>query len=94
MLQSIESYNGGVIFYSLGNFSFGGNSAPKDFDTALIQQEVFRDAGGTVRLGERTIVPACISSVSGVNNYQPTPYAPDSEGYQRVLAKLSGTWQE
>ena len=94
VLQSIESYNGGVIFYSLGNFSFGGNSAPKDFDTALIQQEVFRDAGGTVRLGERTIVPACISSVSGVNNYQPTPYAPDSEGYQRVLAKLSGTWQE
>lgn len=94
VLQSIETYNGGVIFYSLGNFSFGGNSAPKDFDTALIQQEILRDADGTVRLGERTVVPACVSSVPGVNNYQPTPYEPGSEGYERVLAKLDGTWKE
>ena len=28
VLQPIEEYNGGVIVYSLGNFLFGGNTAP------------------------------------------------------------------
>lgn len=92
VLQPIEEYNGGVIYYSLGNFSFGGNSCPDDFDTALIQQEVIRDADGNIRLGELTLVPACISSISGRNNYQPTPYEAGTEGYDRVLQKLAGTW--
>lgn len=88
VLQPVEFYNGGVICYSLGNFSFGGNTDPGDFDTALVQQEVFRDPDGTVRLGAFTAVPACVSSTQEVNNFQPTPYAPDSEAYSRVLEKL------
>lgn len=92
VLQPIEEYNGGVIYYSLGNFSFGGNSCPDDFDTALLQQEVIRAADGSVRLGELTIVPACVSSISGRNNYQPTPYEAGTEEYDRVLAKLQDTW--
>ena len=93
VLQPVESYNGGVIFYSLGNFSFGGNTCPDDFDTALARQEVIRGADGTVELGKLTLVPACVSSISGRNDYQPTPYAPDSPEYDRVLAKLAGTWE-
>lgn len=92
VLQPIEEYNGGIIYYSLGNFSFGGNGYPQDYDTALIQQEVIRDADGNVTLGERTIVPANVSSISGRNNYQPTPYEEGTEAYSRVLAKLDGTW--
>lgn len=92
VLQPIEEYNGGVIYYSLGNFSFGGNSCPDDFDTALLQQEVIRDADGSVGLGELTIVPACVSSISGRNNYQPAPYEAGTEEYGRVLAKLNDTW--
>ena len=88
VLQPIEQYQDGVIFYSLGNFSFGGNTAPKDFDTALIQQEILLNPDGSVQLGERTVIPACVSSVEGVNNFQPTPYPEGSEGYQRVLEKL------
>lgn len=88
VLQPIEEYNGGIIYYSLGNFSFGGNSSPKDFDTALLQQEVIRDPDGHIRLGELTIVPVCVSSISGRNNYQPTPYEAGMEEYERVLAKL------
>ena len=94
VLQPVEHYGGGVIFYSLGNFSFGGNSCPEDFDTALLQQEVIRRADGTVELGELTIVPACISSIPGRNNYQPTPYPPEDPGYQRVMDKLAGRWPE
>ena len=36
VLQKIEEYNGGYIFYSLGNFSFGGNQSPLDMDTAMM----------------------------------------------------------
>lgn len=93
VLQPIEEYGGGVIFYSLGNFCFGGNTAPRDFDTVLVQQEVLRDPDGTVRLGQRTLIPASVSSVPSPNNYQPTPYPPDSQDYQRVLAKLDGSWK-
>lgn len=92
VLQPIEEYNGGIIFYSLGNFSFGGNAHPLDYDTALIQQEVIRDQNGNVTLGELTIVPASVSSVSDRNNFQPTPYAQDTEEYNRAMSKLDGTW--
>ena len=93
VLQPIEEYNGGVIFYSLGNFSFGGNIYPKDYDTALVQQEIIRNADGTVSLGERTVVPASISSLADRNDYQPTPYEEGSEGYKRVMQKLNGTFR-
>ena len=61
-LQPIEEYNGGIIYYSLGNFAFGGNNNPKDHNTALVQQEVIRDVDGTVKLGKLTIVPCSVSS--------------------------------
>ena len=93
VLQPIEEYNGGVIFYSLGNFSFGGNIYPKDYDTALLQQQIIRNADGTVSLGELTIIPANISALSDRNNYQPTLYEEGSEGYERVMQKLSGTFR-
>lgn len=88
VLQPIEEYNGGIIYYSLGNFCFGGNSNPDDYDTAIIQQEVIRDPDGNVRLGDTNIIPTCLSSTEGRNNYQPTPYEVGSEGYHSVLAKL------
>lgn len=88
VLQPIEEYAGGVIFYSMGNFCFGGNSSPRDYDTAVIQQEVIVSEEGGVELGECTVIPCSISSMERRNNYQPTPYEPDSEGYRRVLRKL------
>ena len=93
VLQPIEEYNDGVIYYSLGNFSFGGNIYPADYDTAIIQQEIILAADGTVTLGERTIVPCSISSMEKRNNYQPTPYEKGTEEYERVLSKLDGTYE-
>ena len=93
VLQPIEKYKDGIIYYSLGNFSFGGNGYPRDYDTALLQQEVIRTADGAVLLGELTVVPANVSSVADRNNYQPTPYEPGSKGYERVTQKLDGSWQ-
>lgn len=92
VLQEMESYNGGLIFYSLGNFSFGGNDHPKDYDSAVIQQQILREYDGTIRIGQTTVIPISISSASDRNNYQPIPYPVGSEGYQRVLDKLNGTY--
>ena len=82
----------GTFFEMLGNFSFGGNIYPADYDTAIIQQEVILEADGTVTLGERTIIPCSLSSMEKRNNYQPTPYEAGTAAYDRVLQKLDGSW--
>lgn len=92
VLQKIEMYNGKPIFYSLGNFCFGGNHQPADLDTAIVTQQVLRQPDGTVELGELAIVPASVSSVPVKNNFQPTPYEEGSEEYERVLSKLDGSF--
>ena len=92
VLQPIEEYNGGIIYYSLGNFAFGGNDNPRDFDTALISQEVIVDVDGTVRLGTCTAIACSISPVDHINRFQPTPAEAGSERYDRVMEKLSGTY--
>ncbi len=92
-LQPMETYENGIIFYSLGNFSFGGNGDPEDYDTALIQVEIIRSPDGEVGLGEVTVVPCRISSITSWNNFQPTPYEPGTKGYDRVMDKLTGSDQ-
>lgn len=93
VLQPIEEYGSGIIYYSMGNFCFGGNSKPEDFDTALLQQEVIRSPEGEISLGSLQIIPCSISSEESVNNYQPTPLAADSEEYTRVIRKLDGSFE-
>ena len=92
-LQPVEEYNGGVIYYSLGNFAFGGNGNPRDKDSAIIQQKIIRDSDGNIRLGETVLIPFSISSTDGTNDYRPKPYEKGSEGYERCIAKLKGTYE-
>ena len=92
VLQKIEEYGDGIIFYSLGNCSFGGSTAPKDFDSAIVQQQILRNEDGSCSLGELTIIPISVSSIKGQNNYQPTPLEEGSDAYNRVLTKLDGTF--
>lgn len=89
VLQPIEKYGDGIIFYSLGNFSFGGNTSPRDFDSAVIQLAITRSGDGTVRMDQVNVHPVCISSITTFNNYQPTPYDPSSAEYDRVMEKLN-----
>ena len=97
VLQPIEYYKDGVIFYSLGNFSFGGNNSPADKDTAILQMDVIRELDGTVHLGEVNIIPCFVSGILTYgNDYQPVPMDPevDKEAWDRVLRKLSGTYEK
>ena len=94
VLQKIEHYKDGVIFYSLGNFSFGGNSSPSDKDTAILQQEFIRYPDGTLEMGELTIIPCYVTGILEYgNDYKPTPIPlADEDAYQRVLTKLAGKY--
>ncbi len=95
VLQKIEQYNDGVIYYSLGNFSFGGNTNPPDKDTALLQQQIIRHPDGTFSLGELIIVPCAVSGTPGAgNDYQPCPLEEGSTAYDQVMRKLSGTYEK
>ena len=93
VLQKVENYGDGIIYYSLGNFSFGGNNWPPDLDSAVLQQEVIRDLDGSVRLGKLTMIPCSVSSLEKQNDFQPTPYEPGSKEYDRVISKLDGSFK-
>jgi poly-gamma-glutamate synthesis protein (capsule biosynthesis protein) len=77
----------------MGNWSFGGNTAPRDRDTAIVQVKVRKAADGTISTDGYDIIPCCLSSIPSVNDYCPTPYEKDSDEYKRVLTKLDGTWK-
>ncbi len=92
-LQPVEEYNGGIILYSMGNFSFGGNTDPTDWDTAIVQIAVTRNSDGTVVNDGWTAIPCRCSENTKVNDYKPTPYEESSEGYARIMSKLLGTFE-
>ena len=54
--------------------------------------QVCRAPDGTVSISEHSVIPCASSGETSYNNYQPVPYAEDSEGYARVLSKLDGTF--
>ena len=86
-LQGIEKYKGVYIVYSLGNFCFGGNTNPSDKDTMIFQQTfVFHKDKMKKKKGTVKIIPCSVSSVSGINNYQPTPVKGKTKA--RILRKL------
>ena len=56
-LQPIEQYGKGLILYSMGNWSFGGSTAPSDRDTAIVQVKLHRDETGKVTTTTTTTAP-------------------------------------
>ena len=92
VLQRIDEYNGGYVIYSLGNWSFGGNTAPRDRDTAIVQFTIKRDVDGKVSVEGYEAIPCCLSSTEGINDYRPVPYEKGSAEYQRAMSKLDGSF--
>ena len=89
VLQAAEIYNGKYIFYSLGNFCYGGSTDPYDYDTAIVQQTFTFNSKGLADASQAEVIPCSVTSAEDYNNYQPTPYPADSSGYLRVLEKLA-----
>lgn len=86
VLQGIETYKGKNIVYSLGNFCFGGNSAPSDMDSMIFQHTFTITENGVQADNVTNIIPCSISSEYGYNNYQPTPA--EGEEAQRIQNKI------
>ena len=86
ILQGIETYKGKKIVYSLGNFCFGGNTHPTEFDTAIYQQTFTITRQGVEPNLITNIIPCCVSSNWDYNDYIPTP----QEGYERdrIMEKI------
>ena len=108
-LQPVEEYNGKLIMYSMGNWVFGGNTAPSDPDTAIVRATIKRDIDGTVSYEGFECIPCCVSNLideanakanntnynfyANYNKYCPTPYSEDNEGYARTMSKLQGLFE-
>lgn len=90
VLQPIAVYKGKYITYSLGNFCFGGNKTPKDYDTAIYQQSFVFDSNKVLQpVKEPVIIPCSFSSAKGFNNYQPV--VATEPQISSVLGKLKFT---
>lgn len=91
-INPIEIYNGKYIAYSLGNFSFAGNSKPDDMSTFVFQIK-FRVKDGTAANEGFIIIPARISSNGKYNDFIPTPYT-KQENIESVLSVLRKNGQK
>lgn len=76
-INPIECYNGVYICYSLGNFSFAGNSKPDDMATFIFQIRM-RVRDGAASSEAFRIIPCRISSRTDYNDFAPTPYTKDA----------------
>ena len=85
-MNPIEEYKGRYICYSLGNFSFAGNTRPDDMDTFIFQQRFRVYPDGTAQSEGFRVIPCSISSQEKVNDFKPTPK--DAAGSEAVVARL------
>ena len=76
-IQPIEYYKGVYICYSLGNFCFSGNSKPDDMSSIVFQIR-YRVKDNVPTYLDFRIIPIRISSRKDVNDFTPTPFAPES----------------
>lgn len=75
-LQGVEVYNGKYIFYSLGNFAFGGKATTDEVNrVSIMLRPRFALRGGVAEMTGLCIVPCYTTSADdiAVNNYQPHP---------------------
>lgn len=71
VVQGMSVYQNRSIFYSLGNFCFGGNKRVRSAPALIVRAEMhFSDEGAY--LGQTMhLIPAHISGTQPVSNYQP-----------------------
>lgn len=106
-LQPAEQYKNGLIFYGMGNWSFGGHTNPGNgtdpaaYDTGIARVTVCR-MGDAVSLQDFSFIPCSISSsvspdtgslnANTLNNYQPSPYTEGGVAWERTMSILNGAY--
>lgn len=88
ILQGIERYRNGIIFYSLGNFVFGSYSKTATRSMIAKLHFIVGEKSPGVRLGEVELLPINVDNVA--LNFQPVPLAgAQADEVIRTLAQLS-----
>lgn len=89
VIETLENYKGKLIAYSLGNFSFGGNTNPSDRRSFILQTK-FKLENDEVKGAEFKVIPVKISSLNDRNNYSPIPaLGEEKEDILRKLTEIS-----
>ncbi len=87
VVQTVEVYKGKPIFYSLGNFAFGGNINPKDWDSLIGQVVVEKNENGAQPV-EMRLIPCVISEAEKYSDFRPVPIPIGGERAQSLLKKM------
>ncbi len=72
VVQGIEEYKGGLIVYSLGNFSFGGNLKLTEFD-GLAVQVILDFEGRELEKTTLKLIPLLTTGTKPANDFRPIP---------------------
>lgn len=87
VVQGIESYGGKPIFYSLGNFVFGGNLSPSDYDGLAAQLTLHFTHGQCDSVSAR-LIPLLTSGVQdGTTDF--CPVIAQGEDQSRILRRIA-----
>lgn len=84
VLQPLRWYNGGLIIYSMANFTFGADYSPNDDDTAVLKVALDVNEDGTVSEHSLTVIPA---KMHFDHDYRPWPLE-DEEAKRQVWRKM------
>ena len=94
VVQGIEEYRDGLIFYSLGNLVFGGNLALTTFDGLMVQLTLTFDQQALTQTEVR-LIPVLTSSSIPDNDFRPVPaQGPDKERILQTIRQDSTTAYE
>lgn len=72
VVQGIEEYGNGLIIYSLGNFSFGGNLELTEFD-GLVAQVILDFEGSALKETTLKLIPVLTTGTKPANDFRPIP---------------------
>lgn len=84
VLQPVQFYNGGMILYSTGNFTFGTMDSKVDRDTGIFRAAFDLDENGVPALSQLQVIPC---TTTGKGDYRPCELT-EAEDRQRVFQKL------
>ncbi len=71
ILQGVERYKGKYIYYSIGNFCYGGRKIPIDNDTLIVKQKFTFVDGKVADTDDVTLIPCHLSQNPNNNDYRP-----------------------
>lgn len=86
VVQGLEVYNGRYIFYSMGNFCFGGNLKVRALESCALRLTLTFDDDGAYLGQQLSVYAANVSGDPEVNDFQPRLVT--GEAAQAVWARI------